>query len=221
MGYDESEFIALSGVQHFAFCKRQWSLIYVDGLWEENLLTTLGALLHERAHDEAVRERRGDLLTVRGLWVTSRRLGLSGICDVVEFHADPRGHPLANEDGLWAATPVEYKRGKSKSIDADRFQLCAQAMCLEEMLCADIPVGYLYYGTTHSREQVSLSQELRASVEQCVEEMHRARDSGWSYPPKKRRAGCQSCSIKDICLPKPCRAPSVASYLASHVDDAP
>ena len=97
--------------------------------------------MHKRAHDEELRERRGDTLVVRGLSVHSRALGLSGKCDVVEFHKDTHGHPLAGEDGLWRAVPVEYKRGSSKANDADRLQLCAQALCLEEMLGADVPLG--------------------------------------------------------------------------------
>ena len=102
--------------------------------------------MHRRAHDEELRERRGDTIVVRGLAVHSRTLGLSGKCDVIEFRKDSGGHPLAGEDGLWRAVPVEYKRGRSKVSDADRLQLCAQALCLEEMLGADVPEGCLFYG---------------------------------------------------------------------------
>lgn len=221
MNEDAETFLALSGIQHYAYCKRQWSLIHVDDVWEENLLTTTGKLLHERAHDGAVRERRGDVLTVRGLWVVSRRLGISGVCDVVEFHVDPRGHPLANEDGLWAAVPVEYKRGKSKLMDADRLQLCAQALCLEEMLCADIPMGYLYYGATRSREEVAFTDSLRESVARLCDEMHRAYERSWSFPPKRSRRGCQSCSVREICLPKVSQRATVRRYLLDHAGEAP
>ncbi len=152
--YDEDEFLALSGIQHFAFCRRQWALIHLEQAWADNVLTAEGDLMHRRAHDEELRERRGDILVVRGLAVHSRALGLAGKCDVVEFHKDESGHPLAGEDGLWRPVPVEYKRGRSKASDADRLQLAAQALCLEEMLGCDVLEGFLFYGETRSRERV-------------------------------------------------------------------
>ena len=129
----EEDLLQLSGLQHFAFCRRQWALIHVEHQWQENLRTVEGALFHQRAHDEAQRERRGDTLILRGLPVISHRLGITGQCDVVEFHGAPDGVPLRGEDGLWLPYPIEYKRGAPKAHDADRLQLCAQAMCLEEM----------------------------------------------------------------------------------------
>ena len=111
--YDEDEFLALSGIQHFAFCRRQWALIHIEQAWADNVLTAQGELMHKRAHDEELRERRGDTLVVRGLSVHSRALGLSGKCDVVEFRKNSHGHTLTGEDGLWRAVPVEYKRGSS------------------------------------------------------------------------------------------------------------
>ena len=143
--YAEDEYLALSGIQHYAFCPRQWALIHLEQQWSENVLTMQGNLMHERAHDEFSREKRGSMLIVRGLGIHSRNLGLSGKCDVVEFHRSSEGVPLAGEEGLWLPTPVEYKHGKAKRHDADRLQLCAQAMCLEEMLGADVPIGFLYY----------------------------------------------------------------------------
>ena len=144
--YGEEEFLALSGIQHFAFCRRQWALIHLEQAWVDNVLTAEGDLMHCRAHDEGLREHRGNVIVVRGLAVHSRALGLSGKCDVVEFHRDGEGHPLAGEDGLWRGVPVEYKRGRSKTGDADRLQLAAQALCLEEMLGCDVPAGFLFYG---------------------------------------------------------------------------
>ena len=152
--YDEDEFLALSGIQHFAFCRRQWALIHLEQAWADNVLTAEGDLMHRRAHDDELRERRGDILVVRGLAVHSRALGLAGTCDVVEFHKDESGHPLAGEDGLWRPVPVEYKRGHSKAGDADRLQLAAQALCLEEMLGCDVLAGFLFYGETKVRERV-------------------------------------------------------------------
>ena len=155
------DLLPLSGLQHFAFCRRQWALIHLEQQWQENLRTVEGGLLHRRAHEGAARERRSDTLILRGLQVVSHQLGLSGQCDVVEFHAAPKGVPLQGEEGLWQPYPVEYKRGKPKSHQADELQLCAQAMCLEEMLCCDIPEGALFYGEPRRREPVAFTEELR------------------------------------------------------------
>lgn len=113
--YLEEDFLALSGIQHFSFCERQWALIHIEQQWNENLLTVLGDLVHKRAHDEAIRERRGDTLIVRGLDVRSFKLGLVGKCDVVEFREDEDGFPLQGEEGAWRVIPVEYKRGKKSN----------------------------------------------------------------------------------------------------------
>ena len=159
--YLDEEFLALSGIQHFAFCRRQWALIHIERRWQENSLTASGQMMHQRAHDEEIRERRGALLIVRGLFVRSSELGLSGVCDIVEFHQDERGVSLFGEDGAWMPVPIEYKRGKSKSGECDRLQVCAQAMCLEEMLGCDIASGFLFYKQTQSREPVAFTEELR------------------------------------------------------------
>ena len=131
MSYQEADYLQLSGLQHFSFCRRQWALIHVEQQWQDNLRTVEGDILHERAHDETIRERSRNKITFRGLRISSSELGISGSCDVVEFLRSDRGTRLAGEDGIWQPYPVEYKRGSSKLIDADRLQLCAQAMCLE------------------------------------------------------------------------------------------
>lgn len=125
----------LSGLQHFLFCCRQWALIHVEAQWQENFWTTDGTILHERTHNETLHEKRGDLVTVRGVRVFSRRLGVSGQCDVLELRRDEAGVPLPGREGKWLAYPVEYKRGEPKEDNCDAAQLCGQAMCLEEMLC--------------------------------------------------------------------------------------
>ena len=216
--YDEDEFLALSGIQHFAFCRRQWALIHIEQVWADNVLTAQGELMHKRAHDEELRERRGDTLVVRGLSVHSRALGLSGKCDVVEFCKDPYGHPLTGEDGLWRAVPVEYKRGSSKANDADRLQLCARALCLEEMLGADVPIGFLYYGETRSREKVEFDESLCALVGSMVEEMHalyRRRHT----PRVKPFSACRSCSLNDLCLPRAINRATVGEYVAKRLSE--
>lgn len=215
MGPEET-FLALSGIQHFAFCRRQWALIHLEQAWAENYLTATGRAMHQRAHDETSRERRGDLLIVRGLAVHSNRLRISGKCDVVEFRQDDDGCELAGEAGCWKAAPVEYKRGKSKSIDADRLQLCAQAMCLEEMLCSDIGVGYLFYGKTRSREMVRFSKDLRDAVADIVAEMHALFSRGHTPSPRPSKT-CRSCSLLGVCLPSSLSKRSVARYMDEHL----
>lgn len=210
--YSDDNFLALSGVQHFAYCRRQWALIHIEQQWSDNGLTAQGNVAHERAHDEGLRERRGDTLIVRGLFVRSSSLGIAGKCDVVEFVEDAMGHPLYGEDGLWRPVPVEYKHGRSKVGDEDRLQLCCQAMCLEEMFATDIQTGFLYYASTHSRERVELTDELRSDVRSIVDEMHRLYGRG--YVPKVRRSpSCKACSLADLCLPK-VSGQSVVGYMA-------
>ena len=189
MNFREEEFLPLSGLQHFAFCRRQWALIHLEQQWQENLRTIEGQLLHERAHDASLRERRGDTLVLRSLAVASPTLGLSGQCDVVEFRAAPEGVPLAGEEGRWLPFPVEYKRGRPKPHQADELQLCAQAMCLEEMLCCAIPRGALYYGQTRRRVTVELTEALRQEVRTMTAEMHRLYDRGYT-PKVKPTKGC-------------------------------
>lgn len=210
--------LQLSGLQHFIFCRRQWALIHIENQWKDNLRTVEGDLMHERAHDEKQRERRGDLLILRGLPVFSRSLGISGQCDVVEFRSDPEGVPLHGEDGLWLPCPVEYKRGKPKTHDADRMQLCAQAMCLEEMLCCAIPEGALFYGEPRRRTAVPLTVELRQAVRDALTEMHQLFQRG--YTPRVRPAkACNACSLKELCLPALARRGSASAYLKKAMED--
>lgn len=217
--YDDDDFLALSGIQHFAFCQRQWALIHIERIWADNLLTVRGEIMHDRAHDEELRERRGDVLIVRGLTVRSARLGVWGKCDVVEFHKDRAGHPLFGEDGLWKALPVEYKHGKTKTNDADRLQLCAQAMCLEEMLASDIEYGCLFYGSSHSRERVDFDERLRSDVKSAFNKMHQL--FSWHYIPKvKQFPACRSCSLFEACIPKTANR-TASAYIERYVKGLP
>ena len=165
------DWLPLSGIQHFCFCRRQWALIHLEQQWAENRRTVEGQLDHARCHDANQTERRGGLLITRGMQVVSRRLGLSGNCDVVEFRADPEGIPLQSTEWLWKPMPVEYKHGRAKASDADRLQLCAQAMALEEMLVCSIPEGALFYEETRRREVVPLTEELRQATQKMADEM--------------------------------------------------
>ena len=148
--YSEDEFLQLSGLQHFLFCRRQWALIHIEQQWAENLRTVSGELMHERTHDEKLTEKRGNIIITHGMRVFSRALGVSGQCDVLEFHRDDRGVAINGWDGKWIPFPVEYKRGEPKSGSFDEAQLCCQAMCLEEMLCCHIESGALFYGARYA-----------------------------------------------------------------------
>lgn len=216
--YEENEFLQLSGIQHFAFCRRQWALAYIEMQWQENVRTVEGRLLHEKAYDTTSREKRGDLLISRGMPIHSRTLGISGECDVVEFHCEEDGITLQGYEGTYKVVPVEYKKGKPKQGHADILQLTAQAMCLEEMLCCDIPFGYLYYGEIRRREKIEFSKEIRKEVCEMFREMH-----GYfsrQYTPKVRWSkSCNACSLKDICLPVLGKNKSVKNYLDEHLNE--
>lgn len=216
--FEESEYLQLSGLQHFAFCRRQWALIHIEQQWRENIRTVEGDILHERVHTEGLAEKRGDLLSIRGLRVCSAKLGVSGCCDLVEFTASEAGAYLNGRTGKWLPTPVEYKRGAPKANDADRLQLCCQAMCLEEMLCCDIAYGCIYYGETRHRERIALTEDLRARVVSMLAEMHQYFSRGYT-PRGKRRKGCNACSMKEICLPTLGEPGAVRSYLTSHLTE--
>jgi len=210
--------LLLSGIQHFSFCRRQWALIHIEQQWMENARTVDGKLFHRRAHDDAQFESRGDLLIARGFRIASQRLNVVGVCDVVEFHRDPEGIELFGHEGRWTVYPVEYKKGASKTNDADRLQLCAQAMCLEEMLACVISEGSLYYGETRRREQVELTDELRGQVSAMLSEMHQLYDRGYT-PKAKPTKGCNACSLKEICLPRLNKLPKVSTYITRYTGE--
>ena len=210
--------LQLSGLQHFAYCPRQWALIHIEQQWQENERTVDGHIFHSRAHDGTSHELRGDLLILRGLRIFSDRLGVSGACDVVEFHRDPAGVTLPHFEGTWQPYPVEYKRGEPKENNADRLQLCAQAMCLEEMLLCDIPEGSLFYGETRRREVVALDAPLRAEVTQMLDRMQKYYNA--HHTPKARQTkGCNACSLKNICLPRLGKLSDVSSYISARLED--
>lgn len=217
MKYSEEDYLPLSGIQHFAFCRRQWALIHIENQWAENERTVDGTIMHEKAHSGDV-ESRGDVVIMRALRVFSATLGVSGECDVVEFNRNADGISLNGHDGLWQPYPVEYKRGKPKEHNADEMQLCAQAMCLEEMLCCTIPCGALFYGEPRRRTEVEFTPELRRAVEDSLNEMHDYYKRGYT-PKAKPRKGCSACSLKEICLPKMVQRKSVAAYVEGALNE--
>ena len=211
--YREEDFLLLSGIQHFSFCCRQWALIHIEQQWQENYFTIDGNIMHENAHDQDKTEKRNHLVITRGMPVFSRTMGISGACDVVEFHQDKDGIKLSNYSDTYLPVPVEYKRGKPKEHDADALQLCAQAMCLEEMLVCDIPKGFLYYGEPRKRQEIIFEDELRHKVRDSFRKMHELFDR--KYTPKvKTTKACRSCSLSDICLPKLNKPVSAEEYIS-------
>jgi CRISPR-associated exonuclease Cas4 len=185
-GSEDDDALPISGLQHLAFCPRQWALIHLEQVWVENGRTAEGRLLHERA-DLPGESRRGSLRTVRGMWLRSERLRLTGRADIVEFRPEP--------------FPVEYKRGKSKPNDCDTVQLCAQALCLEEMMRTTIACGAIFYGSPRRRQEIVFTPELRARTEELAATMHRLYQSR-ETPAAQPGAYCSSCSLVNVCLPE-------------------
>lgn len=210
--------LQLSGIQHFSFCRRQWALIHIEDQWQENGLTAEGRVQHDRVHDESISDFRGGVLTLRGMRIRSDRLRVSGVCDAVEFTPDPDGIALRGREGVWRPCLVEYKHGAGKLSDCDRLQLAAQALCLEEMLCCEIPAGALFYWKTRRRERVEIDAGLREKTERMLREMREYYDRHYT-PRVKPGKACESCSLSDACLPRLLRkgeAASVAEYVRRH-----
>lgn len=202
--YSQDELLPLSALQHMAVCPRQAGLIHVENIWSENLFTAQGRLLHDRV-DQPRRESRGRVVILHGLQIRSLCLGLTGKADVVEFHKQAKGpaRPF----------PVEYKRGRPKKNDCDRIQLCAQAMCLEEMLNTQIPAGALFYGKTRRRQDVDFDKQLRTVTEETAAALHHMVRSGKTPAPVKIKE-CDNCSLADWCLPEPLsRSRPASKYL--------
>jgi len=188
----EDAYVAISALQHWLFCPRQCALIHVEQMWSENRYTAEGRVLHERAHEGPHELREGVRIT-RGLPVSSKLLGISGICDIVEFHPDG------------TIVPVEYKRGRPKSHRADEVQLCAQSLCLEEMLDTTIEAGHLYYGKSRRRTEIAFDEPLRRLTEDTALEIHQCFDTGETPESEYIPERCDRCSLIDLCQPKSMR----------------
>ena len=215
--YADDEMIMLSALQHAVFCMRQCALIHLEGIWTENRLTATGRILHERV-DNGMHETRRDVRLATALRLVSHRLGVIGIADMVEFHrVGEGGAPLPDLSGRWMPFPVEYKHGKPNGRNADEVQLCAQAMCLEEMLNVEVPSGALFYGTTRRRMEVRFDAGLRALTESTAEKVHQLFSSG-TIPPAEYGKWCESCSLLDSCNPKS-QGKSARAWLARQVEE--
>lgn len=192
--YNENEYLPLSALQHILFCKRQCALIHIEQLWVENRFTAEGRVMHERV-DRGDQADRGKVRVEYSLPVKSEKMGLTGKADVVEFHLSENG-----KSG-WVPFPVEYKRGKPKKNDSDKVQLCAQALCLEEMLNTEIEQGALFYGKTRRRQNVVFDETLRRLTFEAAEGLHEMFASGITPLPYYEKK-CDTCSFYNLCLPR-------------------
>lgn len=209
--YHLDDLIQLSALQHYAFCPRQCALIHVEQIWMENRLTAEGRIMHEHVHKEGD-ESRGNLRVERGVSLRSLQLGLIGKADVVEYHRQA--------DGTWQAFPVEHKRGKPKPDYCDKIQLCAQALCLEEMQNVHIPAGALFYGKTRRRLSVDFNEALRQETSEAAHRTHELIESGQTPKPVYAKR-CESCSLMGECMPKTIQKKrSVESYLKRILEGA-
>lgn len=231
--FTEDDFLPISALQHLLFCERRAALVHLEGAWAENPFTVDGHHLNERAEGPDFRTH-GDIRVARGLSLRSLRLGLSGKADVVEFHpvaevlsdphlpergASPKGLALPGVSGQWRPYPVEYKRGRLRHEEGYEVQLCAQALCLEEMLDVEVPLGALFYGKTHRRLEVEFSPELRCETESATARLHQLIQAE-ETPPARYEQKCESCSLTDLCLPTAMGARrSVHRYLLSAFGD--
>lgn len=184
--------IAISALQHVLYCPRQYALIHLEQVWAENRFTAEGRVLHNKAHDGHDESRPGVRIT-RGLPVASKELGISGVCDVVEFHG--------RKPKYSKVIPIEYKRGKPKAHRADEVQLCAQALCLEEMTGIPIETGFLFYGKTRRRKEITFDPVLKNLLGECIADIRSMLDSGKTPAPEYEARKCNACSLIELCRP--------------------
>ncbi len=203
----EDDLVPISALQHMLYCPRQCALIHVERQWAENAYTAEGRVLHRRV-DAGGGERRKSIRIERGVALRSLRLGLFGIADVVEIHAG--GTPY----------PIEYKRGRPKAHRADEAQLCAQAICLEEMRGKPVAEGALFYGEERRRKTVCFDGELRALTERLTSDMRRMIAAGELPDAEYSRRKCTACSLQDVCQPlRPGKPGNVDRWLARALEE--
>ncbi|KAF0222504.1 MAG: putative RecB family [Rhodospirillaceae bacterium] len=201
---EDDDLIPLSAIQHYTVCPRQCALIHIERQWADNRLTAEGNVMHAVVDAQGA-ETRAELRRVTGLPLRCQRLRLVGRADVVEFRGD-------------TPFPVEHKRGRPKDDERDRVQLCAQALCLEEMTGKAVPEGALYYGLTRRRQNVVFDSALRERTEAAIRGVAALLASGRTPPPVTVPA-CRGCSLRDLCLPDSLAHPSVAAYLAERLSE--
>ena len=217
MTFSDSDLLPLSALQHFIYCPRQCALIHLEQQWTENRFTAEGRAQHDRV-DRPEHETRNGIRTEYAVLLRSLRLGLIGKADAIEFHStDEAQHFKSSPEKSLRVFPVEHKRGRPKPTHCDWVQLCAQALCLEEMLEVKIEDGAIFYGQPRRRENVEFTPELRAETEQTAQRLHALMQSGKTPPAEYDKKKCEACSLLEICMPQPHR--SVASYLTDALSE--
>jgi CRISPR-associated exonuclease Cas4 len=201
--YTEDDFIHISGLQHYVYCPRQWALIHIEDVWTDNVFTVRGEILHEKV-DTDTYETRGTTKTVRGLRIHSKRLGIVGRADVVEFKN--------TKDGQEEIMSVEFKAGEPKEDISDKVQLCAQVLCLEEMMNVAIRHGAFFYGRTRRRLQVDIDNTLRGQTEKIITQIHEMLVARRT-PPAEYSAKCRNCSLESVCVPKAMNESKLKKYI--------
>lgn len=209
----------LSGIQHYKFCPRQWALIHIEQQWVDNKLTAEGHVLHKKVDDPSYREKNGDTITLRGLHISSKALGLYGIADAIELFPAKEGesaflHP--RYPGRWGLLPIEYKHGRKKMDERDEVQLAAQAICLEEMYNIEVEKGAFFYWETRTREYLVINEQLRTETIRCTEEMHRLFHEG-KTPIGRNDKSCGRCSLIDVCCPDLVVKSDISRYLKKYL----
>lgn len=201
--FNEDEYLMLSGIQHFYFCKRQWCLIHIEQQWNDNEATKEGEYLHEKADNPFLKEMRKDVFFSRSIPVSSKKLGFSGILDVVEFKRsnEKEGIEISGKNGYWKPKIVEYKRGKEKKDLRDIVQLVAEVICLEETLNVKMEEAFLFYDSVKKRKKIQITEEYRNLVENLSEKMHKYYKAGKTAKAENFK-NCTKCSLYDICIPK-------------------
>ena len=211
--YSDDELLLISGIQHFYYCRRQWSLIHIEQQWDDNLYTRKGEIMHEKVDNPFILESRGNMFVSRSVPLVSYELGFYGVSDAVEFVEDVNGIFLPFRDGCYRIVPIEYKVGKPKNDNCDIVQLCIQAICLESMLGGRIEEGYLYYGKTRHRQKVDFTDELRKEVFDISRQMHEILFNDCKVAAKYSDK-CIHCSLYNICVPKiKSKYKSVSKYI--------
>ena len=218
--FEEDELLPISALQHFVFCPRRCALVHIEQIWTENQFTVEGDMLHERV-DELGRESRSALIVSHGAGIRSLRFGITGKVDVVEFRLNgetQRGCKLAGKAGTWTPYPIEYKRGTARRGLGDDIQICAQALCLEEMLECSVPAGSIYYAATRKRREIAFDAHLRAETVTAILGVRSLVTRGVTPPPEYGKK-CDTCSLFDLCQPKlPASGKDPRRYLARYLE---
>lgn len=220
MKYSEDEMLMLSGIQHYMYCARQWALIHVEQVWEDNRLTAEGSLLHNTVDNPFYRTKNDGKITLRGVRLASETLGLYGIADAIELlPTDDMTNSIthAKYPGRWLPYIIEYKHGSPKYDEVDEVQLAAQVICMEEMYNLHITEAALFYFETRRRERIAISSQLREQTYILADDMHRIFQTGEMPKPPQQLKKCHNCSLRDLCLPQLQRCTSASTYLKNNL----